>query len=1073
LKTTNLLQLNRLLLALFAAAGAFADTLSVVAGDVVCWGSNSLGQTNAPSEATNVTAVAGGGNHSLALRADKRVLAWGDNAFGQCDVPAGASNVIAITAGRFHSLALREQGTVLAWGANEHGQGTVPGDLVNIVDIAAGGLHNLALRLDGTVVAWGDQTNVPAGLGDVVAIAAGSFHSVALKRDGTVLAWGKNDLGQTNIPAGLNDVVAISAGGDHSLALTGQGRIIGWGDNGSGQAYPPWWLWGGSAIAAGSWHSLALMPEGQVIAWGTNANGEASVPSGLKDVIAIAAGGSHSLAIVGTGAPVIAVQPLSRKVVEGSSVTMTAVAVGRIPLGYQWQFDGNDLAGGTDPSLTLANVQATAGGEYRVLISNGLGSVLSAPALLQTIPSPPVITLQPRTQTVPPTGGTAVFTVAARGTEPFSYQWQRDGTNIVGATLSALSLPNAQDHVGTYRVKVSNRSGLVTSSEAILGVVPVVAWGYNGYGECDVPLSATNLVQVAAGGDFNVGLRADGTALAWGRDGGRCNVPVWATNLVSVSAGLDHTLALGADGKVIAWGYDDFDQLKVPPSATNVTAVAAGSWSSLALKSDGTVVAWGYDGNGQRDVPGNVTNVVAIAAHAGNNMALRADGTVVVWGNSFYNQNQIPAEATNVVAIEAGFGFCLALRADGEIVAWGNDESGQLRVPPAAGNAVAIAAGDQHSLALQRGGTVIAWGNRTDGECDVPASVVNGITVVAGGSHSMALLGNGIPSFALQPLSRKINEGDPVRFTAFASGAGELTYQWQLNGSDINGETDMNLSIKSATWQDRGKYQLLARNALGTTASRQADLLVNLPPVADAGATPAWVVAADDLNAKVPLDGTRSSDLNGDPLAFSWFCDNSRLPSAAGAVASVILPKGAHRILLVVSDGILAGTNSVSVDVLTVSQAIQVLSAAVEASVHSRVRPLLATLEAALDSINRTNRISTVHQLEAFQKKLRAQVASFDPTLAGDLGTAADRIITALESVSTARTEKIKLHPPAHQGRLTFSAAKGRVYFVEASSDLLHWQVIGAARQAQDGSYLFEDPEATKFPARFYRVIVR
>ena len=71
---------------------------NIVAGEVVSWGSNRYGQTNAPPELTNVISAVAGASHSLALRADGTVVAWGDDRAGQCDVPVGLSNVVAIAA---------------------------------------------------------------------------------------------------------------------------------------------------------------------------------------------------------------------------------------------------------------------------------------------------------------------------------------------------------------------------------------------------------------------------------------------------------------------------------------------------------------------------------------------------------------------------------------------------------------------------------------------------------------------------------------------------------------------------------------------------------------------------------------------------------------------------------------------------------------------------------------------------------------------------------------------------------------------------------------------------------------
>ena len=89
------------------------------------------------------------------------VVAWGDDSLGQCNVPGGLLNVTAVAGGMSHSLALQGyggqgvQGFVAAWGDNSHGQTAVPAGLSNVVAIAAGGYHNLALRADGSVAAWG------------------------------------------------------------------------------------------------------------------------------------------------------------------------------------------------------------------------------------------------------------------------------------------------------------------------------------------------------------------------------------------------------------------------------------------------------------------------------------------------------------------------------------------------------------------------------------------------------------------------------------------------------------------------------------------------------------------------------------------------------------------------------------------------------------------------------------------------------------------------------------------------------------------------------------------------------
>jgi hypothetical protein len=49
--------------------------------------------------------VAGGGGHSLALKADGSLAAWGNTLNAQCDLPA-LSNAVAVAAGEIHSVVL-------------------------------------------------------------------------------------------------------------------------------------------------------------------------------------------------------------------------------------------------------------------------------------------------------------------------------------------------------------------------------------------------------------------------------------------------------------------------------------------------------------------------------------------------------------------------------------------------------------------------------------------------------------------------------------------------------------------------------------------------------------------------------------------------------------------------------------------------------------------------------------------------------------------------------------------------------------------------------------------------------
>lgn len=88
----------------------------------------------------------------------------------------------------------------------------------------------------------------------------------------------------------------------------------------------------------------------------------------------------------------------------------------------------------------------------------------------------PTITSQPSNQVVT-AGQSANFSVVALGTAPLSYQWQQNGTNIVGANSSSyiIAVTTTEQSGETFQVIVSNPAGSMTSSVATLTVNPAPA----------------------------------------------------------------------------------------------------------------------------------------------------------------------------------------------------------------------------------------------------------------------------------------------------------------------------------------------------------------------------------------------------------------------------------------------------------------------------------------------------------------------------------------------------------------------------------------------------------------------
>jgi Phosphoesterase family/Immunoglobulin domain/Immunoglobulin I-set domain len=176
----------------------------------------------------------------------------------------------------------------------------------------------------------------------------------------------------------------------------------------------------------------------------------------------------------GAVAPTITTQPANQTVTVGQTASFTVVATGTAPLAYQWQKNSTAISGATSASYaTPATTSADNGAKFVVVVSNSAGSVTSNAATLTVNASAtaPTITTQPANQTVT-VGQTATFTVAATGTAPLSYQWQKNGTAISGATSASYTTPatTSADNGAKFVVVVSNVAGNVTSNAATLTV---------------------------------------------------------------------------------------------------------------------------------------------------------------------------------------------------------------------------------------------------------------------------------------------------------------------------------------------------------------------------------------------------------------------------------------------------------------------------------------------------------------------------------------------------------------------------------------------------------------------------
>jgi len=532
--------------------------------------------------------------------------------------------------------------------------------------------------------------------------------------------------------------------------------------------------------------------------------------------------------------PVILSQPGSLVIGAGSNAAFTVGAVGP-DLAYLWSknavplTEGGRISGAVSASLAIAGVTDSDAGAYSCAITNVNGSTNTAAATL-TVIDPPVITLEPQPASqVTYAGSNLAFQVAAQGTLPLSYQWFRsgvplvDGTNISGSATANLALTVAStEDQGLYQCSVSNFANVAMSAGAAVLVNQTEVLFTDDF--------ETYPVCCLSGGPGLSGRRGggplDGQGYWWGWNSP--NICVFTaqngitphTGLQMIGGPLNGAISTGDNDRtylnlsyqfnggglylgniMLEWYFNDLYPTNYASYSDQISLCNYGSDMPPDTEQD-------------PNKPGNLIQRLAIGGWEGGDLATY-QCAVMTAGDGLSGNNG-----------ELG-GICkyfntTAARASG----W---HHARILVGPAeAASGIANCSffiDDMLQPVLTHDNAGGIGFNSIDIASDVIYSGGNG-QAAAGYFDDLSFQAVNDPFILEQPISQAAQSGGAATLAIAAFGTG---FQWQKNGVNLGGATNMQLTINPVLSMDAGAYTCMVTGANGSVVSGPATLTVSSP----------------------------------------------------------------------------------------------------------------------------------------------------------------------------------------------------------------------------------------------------
>jgi uncharacterized delta-60 repeat protein len=517
--------------------------------------------------------------------------------------------------------------------------------------------------------------------------------------------------------------------------------------------------------------------------------------------------------------------------------------------------------------------------------------------------------------------------------------------------------------------------------------------------------------KVLMGGDISTGQGTNRTAIGRLNPDGSLDLAFHAQAERSDSLGRHrgwvHLLALQPDGKVLIGGQftsvngeDRTNVARLNADGSVDPSFHAGLISSdlysMALQPDGKVLIGGV---GSRRIPlarfnsdgsfdGNFHSPFVILLPGGppvvDAIALQPDGKVLISGR--FAVEGSPG-TTNVAR----------LNVDGTL-------DTNFSVSTALGDVLYQDPGEVRSMALQPDGKVLIGGIffSVDGASRTNLARLNADgTVDQTFTFNLALGINGVfPevwSIALQPdgrvlLGQNAYAGPTNLLRLDVDGTMDTGFHAEL-GPSGNGRT---VDLPALGLQPDGKLLVGGHFSFinGLARWNVARLIAGIPPQITS--------QPQDKSATVGEGVTFTVTVTGDPpLGYQWRKDGSNLNGATGSSLTLNnvqkTDDDLYSVLVGNPFGSVSSSNAaLRIEVPQPRAMVQQLRDLVDSQV-ARPQPLSVSLTAALASIDRGNSTSAIGQLQAFQHKVRAQVAPLDPDLARILNQAAQAIVDRLQ----------------------------------------------------------------------------